>query len=145
MATTVMERLGGYKVFGRRVATPLQLDAAVRQGLPVAALDRVLRDLAAAGIPQAVVYAVVGSARTLQRKRSAHTRLSSDESDRLARLARVMVRAEEALGTRGKGHRWLGEANRALGGVTPLSLLASDAGAQVVEQLLGRIEHGIVG
>jgi uncharacterized protein (DUF2384 family) len=33
----------------------------------------------------------------------------------------------------------------ALGGAMPLALLASDAGAQLVEQLLGQIEHGIVG
>jgi putative toxin-antitoxin system antitoxin component (TIGR02293 family) len=140
-----MERLGGYKVFGKRVATPLQLDSAVRQGLPAAALEQVLRDLVKAGVPQSVVYGVVGSARTLQRKRAAHTRLSADESDRLTRLARVMVRAEEALGQRQKAHRWLGAENVALGGAMPLALLASDAGAQLVEQLLGQIEHGIVG
>jgi putative toxin-antitoxin system antitoxin component (TIGR02293 family) len=39
--------------------------------------------------------------------------------------------------------RWLRRPNRALGGERPLDLLTSDAGARVVEQVLGRIEHGV--
>jgi len=37
----------------------------------------------------------------------------------------------------------MGKANRALGGRVPLHLLDSDAGAQAVERVLGRIEHGV--
>jgi putative toxin-antitoxin system antitoxin component (TIGR02293 family) len=90
------------------------------------------------------VYRVVGSARTLQRKRTAKRPLSADESDRLARLARLLVRSEEALGDEEKAHRWLSQPNRALGGQRPLSLLDSDVGARAVERVLGRIEHGIL-
>jgi ribosomal protein S16 len=39
--------------------------------------------------------------------------------------------------------RWLHRPNRALGGPAPLTLLDTDLGAQQVEQLLGRIEHGV--
>jgi putative toxin-antitoxin system antitoxin component (TIGR02293 family) len=61
----------------------------------------------------------------------------------LARLARLLVRAEEALGDREKAHRWLSTPNRALGGRRPLTLLDNDAGALAVERVLGRIEHGV--
>lgn len=38
---------------------------------------------------------------------------------------------------------WLQSANAALGGVTPLSLLDTDIGADSVMDTLGRIEHGV--
>lgn len=143
MSTAVMEKLGGYPVFRRKTATDLDLDALVRAGLPVKALEKVLRELVGGAVSQADVYGVVGSARTLQRKRSKGSVLSPEESDRLARLARIIVRAEEALGVAENARHWLATPNRALGGRTPLSLLGSDAGALAVERILGRIEHGI--
>jgi putative toxin-antitoxin system antitoxin component (TIGR02293 family) len=85
----------------------------------------------------------VGSARTLQRKRAARGRLSSDESDRLARLARILAQAVLAFGSQDKARRWLVKPNRALSGRTPLGLLDSDAGTLAVERVLGRIEHGV--
>ena len=143
MTTAVMEKLGGYKVFRRKVASDLDLDAVVRAGLPVRALDIVLTGLVGDLVTQADVYRVIGSARTLQRKRSLGTALSPEESDRLARLARMIVRTEEALGAADRARTWLATPNRALGGRVPFSLLGSDAGSLAVERVLGRIEHGI--
>ncbi len=69
-------------------------------------------------------------------------RLSSEQSDRLARVVRV-TSAEAAIGDGAKAARWLRKPNRALQGRRPLDLLASDVGARVVEQELGRMEHGL--
>lgn len=135
--------LGGRRTLRRSVSSDFQLARMVREGLPAKALDHVLAELTPEAATQAEVYGVVGRARTLQRKRTAGTRLSPDESDRLARLARILVRVEEVLGAAVKARRWLGKANEALGGVKPLLLLDSDAGALAVEQVLGRIEHGV--
>jgi putative toxin-antitoxin system antitoxin component (TIGR02293 family) len=142
-AAAVAEKLGGFSVLRRRIASDLDLAAAVRAGLPASALDHLLAELLEGGSPASDVYRVVGSARTLQRKRTQRSKLSADESDRLTRLARFVVRAEEALGDRAKGLQWLTRGNRALGGHRPLALLDSDAGARAVDQVLGRIEHGI--
>jgi putative toxin-antitoxin system antitoxin component (TIGR02293 family) len=144
MGNVVMEKLGGYRVFRRRFKTDLEMDSAIKAGLPVKALDTLLGDLVGEFVSQADVYGVVGSARTLQRKRSQGTTLSAEESDRLARLARMVVRTEEALGSPDRVQPWLATPNRALGGRTPISLLGSDAGTLAVERVLGRIEHGIV-
>lgn len=142
-AMAVAEKLGGRRVLRRVISSDLDLADAVRDGLPSSALDHVLAELAEWVGSQAEVYRVVGSARTLQRKRTAHLVLSSDESDRLARLARILVRAEEALAEPEKAYRWLSRPNRGLGGRRPLTLLDSDAGALAVERVLGRIEHGV--
>ena len=142
-AADVAERLGGKRVLRRAIHSELDLARLVEQGLPAGALDHVLNDLTAWAGSQAGGYEVVGSARTLQRKRSARSPLSADESDRLARLARVLVRAEEALGDPVRARRWLMKPNRALNGEIPLKLLATDSGATAVVRVLGRIEHGI--
>ncbi|MGI8547279.1 MAG: antitoxin Xre/MbcA/ParS toxin-binding domain-containing protein [Gemmatimonadaceae bacterium] len=70
-------------------------------------------------------------------------RANSQESERRARLERATAFATETLGSADKAHGWLTTANRALGGISPLVLLDTDAGALVVEQVLGRIAHGI--
>jgi putative toxin-antitoxin system antitoxin component (TIGR02293 family) len=153
--TEVIEMLGGPAVLGAQVKTEFELIAAIRRGLPVDALDAVSRHLAAAAVLQREIFGLVGNVRTLQRKREktvSSTRrkkppkgqsLSPDQSDRLTRLARMIVRAEEVLGTTEKAHHWLTAANRALGGARPLTLLDSDAGALAVDRVLGRLEHGV--
>jgi putative toxin-antitoxin system antitoxin component (TIGR02293 family) len=80
--------------------------------------------------------------RTLARRKKSK-RLDSEESDRLVRVARIGTLAEETLGTREKAAGWLLLANRALGGVTPLSRLDTDLGTREVEDLLIRITQGV--
>lgn len=81
------------------------------------------------------------SERTAQRREEQGV-LNEDESDRLYRIARVTERAERVFGSEAKAHAWLKSGNQALRGVTPLSLLGTDAGAEVVTDELVRIEHG---
>jgi putative toxin-antitoxin system antitoxin component (TIGR02293 family) len=142
-AISVAKKLGGKRTLHRDITSELELAEAVRAGLPSSALDFVLEELGQWLGSQAALYEVIGSARTLQRRRSARSDLSAAESDRLARLARLVVRAEEALGDTERAGRWLIQPNRALGGQRPLSLLDSDAGSRAVERVLSRIEHGV--
>jgi putative toxin-antitoxin system antitoxin component (TIGR02293 family) len=136
----IAERLGGERVLEREIRSEIELAEAIRDGLSYESLDHVLRseDLGASE-----AYELVGSRRTLMRKKKEGTPLSPSESDRLARVVRVIARAEEALGDHRSAHRWLRTPNRALVGKRPLDLLSSDAGARVVERVLGRIEHGV--
>jgi putative toxin-antitoxin system antitoxin component (TIGR02293 family) len=136
----VAERLGGAKVLQREVRSELDLAEAIHEGLSYQSLDHVLRS---DDLDPNEAYALVGSRRTLMRKRKARARLSPAESDRLARIVRTIARAEEALADREKARRWLRKPNRALAGKRPLDLLDNDAGTRVVERILGRIEHGV--
>ena len=137
------KKLGGKRVLGREVRSESDLIEVVRAGLPALALDSVLKEFAALVGIQPLIYSAVGKRRTLQRKRTMASALSIDEYDRLARLARLLVRAEEALGNTDTAHRWMVKPNRALGGERPLALLDSDVGSLAVERVLGRIEHGV--
>lgn len=139
-STTLADRLGGEKTLSRDVQSDLELADAVRSGLSYSAVEHVIES---GMLSVAEVYELVGSRRSLDRKKKDDRVLSSVESDRLARAARLIGRAEGALGDRDAAHRWLRKQNRALGGRRPLDLLASDIGARTVEEALGRIEHGV--
>lgn len=137
---SIAERLGGEEVLEREIRSELDLAEAIHEGLSYRSLDHVLMS---DDLEPGEAYELVGSRRTLMRKRKERTRLSSAESDRLARVVRIIARSEEALGDRERAHRWLRKENRALAGKRPLDLLDSDAGTRMVERILGRIEHGI--
>jgi putative toxin-antitoxin system antitoxin component (TIGR02293 family) len=68
---------------------------------------------------------------------------SAVDSDQPLRLARILAQTVDVLGSKEKASGWLQAPNQALGGQTPLSLLGTDPGAQQVEEVLGRIEHGV--
>ncbi len=139
-ARDVARKLGGKRALRREVRTELDLADLVQAGFPLGAVDAVLR----AGLFQpAELYQLVVPRRTLAHRRAKRQPLSPEQSDRLARLVRLVDRAEEALGSREQAARWLRTPNRALGGRRPLDLLESDIGTAMVERTLGRIEHGV--
>jgi len=80
--------------------------------------------------------------RTLARRKKEGL-LTSDESAKLIRLARVVERAEEVFEDMPATIDWLKSPNTALAGETPLSLLDTDIGAESVLDTLGRIAHGV--
>lgn len=70
--------------------------------------------------------------------------LSPHESERLLRTAKNAARAEEVFGDLANGFAWRKTQNISLGGVTPVSLIDTEIGSELVADVLGRIEHGIV-
>jgi putative toxin-antitoxin system antitoxin component (TIGR02293 family) len=57
----------------------------------------------------------------------------------------IAARAGEVFSNRQKALRWLHSPNPALGGLTPLDAVETSEGRQEVEDILGRIENGIIG
>jgi putative toxin-antitoxin system antitoxin component (TIGR02293 family) len=81
--------------------------------------------------------------RTLARRKEAR-RLQPDESDRLLRLARIVGLAIQLFeGGLAEARTWLMSSHPALGNQVPLEFAASEVGAREVENLIGRLEHGI--
>jgi len=79
---------------------------------------------------------------TLMRRKKAG-RLDALESDRLLRYARIYGRSLQVFGDAGAALAWLSEPARALGFRSPLTFAKTEFGAREVENLLGRLEHGI--
>jgi len=94
------------------------------------------------GFTREEVYSIVIPARTLQHRRSRRERLSLEESDRLVRTLRVLSLAETLYESRERALAWLRRPNPRLENRVPLSLLRTDTGARMVEELLGGIGEG---
>lgn len=112
----------------------------IERGLPVETLDELKRlgDLSDVELAQIIPRRTLSHAR-----RSA--RLSPEQSDRVARAAGLFALAHETLRSREKANDWMRRPNRALQDQAPLSLLRTGSGADLVEQVLGRIAYGVYG
>jgi putative toxin-antitoxin system antitoxin component (TIGR02293 family) len=135
---------GALRSFERLVHSPL-LDVfnAVEIGLPAQVID------------QGAEYLGVSKrhfSELLQINRSSLSRWITEKrtmpktiSDRVARVARVTFLVENELGGQEEAVGWLNRNIPALGNIPPLSLLGTDAGAKLIEQLLVRAQDGIYG
>jgi putative toxin-antitoxin system antitoxin component (TIGR02293 family) len=138
----VIDVLGGASVFkGRTVPTSTELRERIKRGLPYRSLESV-RERLRLSVPETAVVLHM-PLRTLARRRQTR-KLDGDESDRLYRIARVAAQAFAVFGAEDKAATWLRRPNRALNGELPIDLLDTDVGARQIEDILGRIEHGIV-
>lgn len=132
--------LGGKQVLRSKPRTSLDWVALIRQGISSTALDALAKTI---HLTQAELATAVGiPERTLARRKKEGT-LSSEESAKLVRLARVVERAEEVFESLEAALDWLKSANASLAGEIPLSLMDTEIGAESVLDTLGRIEHGV--
>lgn len=76
-----------------------------------------------------------------RRKKTGH--FDKNESDRIARLARVFGKALELFGSEEAAREWLKSPAHAMSGETPIAFCDTEVGARMVEDLIGQIEHGV--
>lgn len=128
------------QLLGLELAGTTGLIGAVRQGLPYRVFERVQSAL---GVSAQALAALIGvPVRTLN-KRKHEGRFSSEESDNLLRVVRVVSKTFDFFREPEAARAWLGAPERAFDGDTPLSLLDTETGAQEVFRLLGQLEHGV--
>lgn len=118
-----------------------QLIQQIERGFSFDALERFVANT---GVSLFVLGSILGIPdRTLARRRSAG-RLASGESERLLRIANVFEKAVAMFdGDAESAGNWLTTPKKALGGETPLLYSRTELGAREVENLIGRVEHGV--
>ncbi len=77
--------------------------------------------------------------RTLARRKV----FKPDESERIIRIAKVFQHVLEVFGDLDSCRRWVSSPKKALGGKSPFEYCDTEPGAREVENLIGRIEHGV--
>lgn len=102
----------------------------------------VIQRLQEQGLSREEIYSIIIPARTLQHRRSRRERLTVEESDRVIRAVRVISAAEAVYESRERALEWLRRPNPRLSDRKPISLLKTDTGARIVEELLGQIDEG---
>lgn len=98
------------------------------------------------GLGRAEVKSIFGiPERTQFRYEKENSVLKPAIVDRLGRFKRIFKQAVDLFEDEAEAWRWLNTPKSALDNQTPLSVLATDAGAKQVEEILYRAEYGMFG
>ena len=120
--------------------TRLGLADSIISGLPVSALERLADEVAPDDAR--FKFRLIPKATLERRKKSATRHLTSDEGDRLARLAKVYVFALDIYHDSANVREFLNRPHAMLDGKPPLDVaLATGPGADAVINLLGRVAY----
>jgi putative toxin-antitoxin system antitoxin component (TIGR02293 family) len=103
----------------------------------------IIKRLVGLGIERSEIDAIIIPLRTLQHRRSRREKLTIEESDRVLRVIRTLSLAESIYRSRERALGWLRKSQPRLDGRTPLSLLKTDTGSRIVEELLTQIDEGM--
>ncbi len=113
----------------------------VEEGLPVMEVVKFSKQ---AGFTNEELAKLINiPARTYARRVADKARLKVHEGERAARLMRVFDRAKQLFVTDENTRGWFNAKILALGGKTPLEYAQTEPGAREVENIIGRIEHGV--
>ncbi|WP_346294957.1 DUF2384 domain-containing protein [Rhodopseudomonas sp. P1] len=134
---TVADKLGGKPVLGATVRSQADLAMVVRNRLPLAALQGLSR----AGLSDQEIERFVIPQRTRRHRAERNQPLTIDESDRAVRLLRIQSLAEDTFDV-DKASLWLRRPLAELNGETPLTVAQTEAGARLIEMVLGKIAWG---
>ena len=119
----------------------LAMSRLVSTGLPVASIRKLG---AALGVRPVKVGSLVNiNEKTLERRLQSGNRLKPAESERVARLMRIIALATLVLESEDNARVWLRRPLKVLAGKTPLDLTRTEPGAREVEHVLARLEHGV--
>lgn len=112
----------------------------MEKGVPLSALDEFA---AHSGISLKDLLEVVIPARTLKHRRQRKEPFTLNESDRLARVARIYALAVRVFGNAVDGRKWLTFPIDRFHGRTALEMLRSEVGGRQVEEMLYQIDEGV--
>ncbi|ATW05695.1 antitoxin (plasmid) [Sphingorhabdus sp. YGSMI21] len=119
----------------------LSLALHIEEGLPVEAIDHLVAIVAPGNI--SLKYRFLPKPTLARRKKSAKKILTSEEGNKLARVAKVMRFALEIYGDIEKARTFLMKPHIMLGNRIPLEIvLATGPGADSVINILGRAAYG---
>ncbi len=135
---------GGKRMLGRPPRTDMDAHDLIERGLPADALVHLVEEVALLRQPGRFEALTGISLRTYQRKRAESAGpLDPVTSGRVWKFAEVLARATTTLGSRAEAEAWLQRPALALQNRVPLDMLSTPKGTEMVEALLGRIEHGV--
>lgn len=130
-------------------ASPEDRIKIIRRGMPATEAKRLVQVL---GLEQKSFYHALGlKTATVNRKIAQSEQLSSDESERLLGVAKLIGQVEAIVSEAGDPDafnapewisRWLREPLPALGGTAPIDLLDTMEGQAMVAEALARIQSG---
>lgn len=141
--------LGGSKVLDREVLALADLRRVIDNGISAESAVCAIREVTSpgdAGQKQAfssVVFDSAERAADVLDGSDTTQRLSSDESERIERIARIFALAELAMGNKDLARKFMNAPHARLGGLAPLRNLRNEVGAFEVEAILNALLFGL--
>lgn len=120
--------------------TLAQMIRSIEDGLPISNFKKLQDSLDLPDKDLAKYIRIPKSTLALRKKKG---KFSFEESERLFRLQRLFQKALDVFKDADLAKKWLKEDAYGLGDIPPLEYAATEIGAREVEDLLGRIEHGV--
>jgi putative toxin-antitoxin system antitoxin component (TIGR02293 family) len=140
----VTELLGGQQVLRRELEDSLQAHELLVHGLPSKALTHLVKTFVVLSWDDAFAKAIGMSQRTYQRHASTGAKLlSQEQSGRTWKLAEILAKATDVLGSREEAELWLERPAMGLNQRRPIDLMATPAGVEMVEDFLERLDYGV--
>ena len=112
----------------------------IREGFGFAQVAALAKE-AGVAVDELIAFGIIPRRTFTHSKRN--QRFTPTQSARLARFFRIQQKAKGTLGSAERAMQWLKRPTKPLQDNAPVSLLDTEEGARLVEDLLTRIDHGI--
>lgn len=141
---TVKDFLGGASLVKEPISNDYDLVRISRKGLNIRNLLYLANELSMSKKDISNILPV--SERTLHRyhRYSKNQLLSPDVTDQVIQIAKLYASGIEVFGDKTLFIKWMKLSNIALGGDKPIDLLDTSFGIEMVNDEIGRLEHGII-
>jgi len=138
--TNAANILGGEKVLHRPIRSQMDVIELISKGIPKNALMNLVKYL---GITTHQIAALLPvTERTIQRY-TPNQHFNSVVSEHILQIAELAAKGAEVFDSKEQFRLWLSLPNKALGNKTPLSMMNTKRGSDMVMDILVRIEHGV--
>lgn len=137
---SIEKLLGGSAVIGHSLKTEMDLFEISRVGIPKKSLLHLVSNLNVS--VRAMSQLLNITERTIQRKKDVDL-MDVATTEQILQIAEVYSRGSEVFGSSENFQDWMNAENLAFGGKRPIEMIPSRYGAQMVLDVIGRIEHGV--
>lgn len=138
--STIFTILGGKKSLNHKIETRLDLIEIAQQGITKSAYEHLANYLNYNTKQMADILPI--TERTIQRY-TKNKHFNTEVSDHILQIAEVTAKGIEVFEDKNQFLSWMGFPCMSFNNKTPLSLLTSKFGVDMILDELGRIEHGI--
>lgn len=139
-----MPRSGGVLMYVESIGVKSQnindLILQIKKGLPISSFEKLRKKL---DVSDNLLSQIVNIPKRTLNRRKQQGRLNAVESERVLRIARLYDKALDVFEDEEAAENWFKKPARGLAGTPPLKYADTELGAQEVERLLIRIEHGV--
>lgn len=134
VSARVMARVGSILHIGLK--TPLDVVRVSREGIVTSAVDLLVEQ----GFNRRDLDWII-PLRTLTHRREKGQKLTTDETERWLRAAKISALAQEVLGA-DKAMAWLNKPRKIFDGLSAMELIKTEPGASLVEETLIQLDEG---